>query len=631
MVLWLMATLFADLPLRADWKKLQSEHFEIYTRESGGSARQVLQHLEQVRSAYQVLTNSKIERASRGRVVLLKNKSEYQRYAPSMSDAYYVRAGTRDYIVLYLSDSPTGRVLNHEYFHLFSRHAKFQFPPWLEEGMADFFSTLKITNKEIHMGLPVEPHLQYLNYVGGKATPLQRIFNLRPTDRHQTEREVVLQLYAQGWALTHMTFLGGNMRSRSGEFLAATSKGEDPTEVYQKVYGASVKDLDELLGKYIQQSSYLYVKVPAAGLDQRATVQETSMESWEAPLLLGHLQQYVGRVDEASAMFEDLARQYPQVPDIAEAQGYLAMMSMERETAVGHFRRAAETGSTNPNLYYDLTSTSCKYTEFDPQCQRWINEALRLNPDSVDARRWAVGYVLNARKFDQAIVYLARWNGVKAAEAPDYFYQYAYALANLDRMDEARKAIQRGLEFATTDAQRSRLSKLQELTERSAEYRKQVQALTEVVETARPDGSGRGLRGDGEEEDLPEFGGGSGPTPATRPRIRRGVPQEVVREVDALTRELEGFLQDDDAVLVAAVAKRLVCGKTTVLEVSVRAQTLRLVIDDPQSARIFVDGEAQVDHEFTCGTQQPKTVMVGYVARQAPDGTDGLLRILSFQ
>ncbi len=635
LTLWCLATLLPAIAPAADWKKFRSEHFEIFTRESSGNARQVLQHLEQVRAAYQVLTQSKIQRAARGRVVLLKNKAEYQRYAPSLSDAFYLNARSRDYIVLYLSDTPTTRVLNHEYFHLFSRHAEFQFPPWLEEGMADFFSTLRITNKEIHMGLPVEEHLRYLNSLSITAIPLARIFNLQRSERHQTEKQVVYQLYSQGWALTHMTFLSGNMRTRSGEFLAATRNGDDPEKVYQKIYGASIQDLEKLLGQYIRQRAYTYLKMPATGLDQRAQVEESEIAPWEAPLLLGHLQQYMGRADEAAAIFTDLARQYPKEPEIAEAQGYLALMSMEREAAAGHFRRAAEAGSTNPNLYFDLASIGCKYTEFIPQCQQWINEALRLRPNYVEARKWAVGYVLNARKFDHALTYLVRAGGVKAADAPEYFFQYAYALANLDRFDEARGAIRRGLEFATTEAQIARLRNLERLTETSREYRNQVTTLStpQQRQVNVGDDGADARKGSGASDDaaVPEFGESTGAAENERPHIQRGVPRRGNSTADVVTTEMEAFLAGDGAVLAAAVARQLDCSSPVTLTVEVRGQSLRLAIDDPQSVRVFVQGEAKTDHEFTCGPQRAKAVMVGYVTEGAPQGTDGVLRILSFQ
>ena len=143
-----------------DWIEVRSEHFEIYSAANESKARQVLEHLERVHRAYERLTGAKLPIGKRVRVLLFRGEAEYREYAPDrFSLAYYRGARDRDYIVLSDFDSRTESVLNHEYFHLFSRHARFRFPVWLEEGLADVYSTLKITGRELSYGYPIAAHL----------------------------------------------------------------------------------------------------------------------------------------------------------------------------------------------------------------------------------------------------------------------------------------------------------------------------------------------------------------------------------------------------------------------------------------------------------------------------------------
>lgn len=136
-ILGLLALALAGVLSAKDvaWRKLRSEHFEIYTADSDKTARRVLQHLERVRVAFQMLTNSETQSAGRVRVVLFRGKAEYEPFSlPGFSDAYYMSARGRDHIVLSDFGDDAERVLNHEYFHLFSRNAGFDLPFGWKKG-----------------------------------------------------------------------------------------------------------------------------------------------------------------------------------------------------------------------------------------------------------------------------------------------------------------------------------------------------------------------------------------------------------------------------------------------------------------------------------------------------------------
>src|SRR5690606_5264249 len=159
--------------------------------------------------AYALLTNAKMPAEERVRVLLFRNEAEYREYAlDPFSSAHYLGARDRDYIVLADFELRTETVLNHEYFHLFSRHAQFRLPVWLEEGLADLYSTLKITRKDVTYGYPLAEHLHYLQSSQGSPLPLKAIFAINRENRHGGDRGTISRLYAQGWALAHMTFQG---------------------------------------------------------------------------------------------------------------------------------------------------------------------------------------------------------------------------------------------------------------------------------------------------------------------------------------------------------------------------------------------------------------------------------------
>lgn len=605
------------------WLKVRSEHFEIYSAENEKKARKVLEHLERVRKAFELLTNVRIKTEERVRVLLFRNEREYREYAPSkLASAYYMNARGRDHIVLSDFDERTELVLNHEYFHLFSKHAGFRFPVWLEEGLADFYSTLKIGKKDVSLGLPVVGHLMYLNSLQGTPMPLRQIVAVDGATRHEHGQDLTSRLYAQGWALAHMTFQGKEMSSRSQAFLAKIRDGQmDTAAAYQATYGYSIEQLDKLLAQYIRQQSYYYGKMDAENLDFVAPTEMVPVADWETPLLLADMLAYVRKPDEAKARYAALSAEFPERPEIDESRGYLEWHQLDREEAAKHFREAARKKSGNSMLYYQLAATACDYYVANDECRGWINEALRLDPANKQARQWAVGYALNIKDFDGAIVYMVRGGPVAAGDAPDFFHKLAYAHYAKGNFKEAHAAAKRGLEFARKPEDQQRLINLERNITMGEEYAAKVREVREGV----PAGVAGAATGPG------RTAPGASGAPAAQGNVQKGIGAEAAK-ISQADYAVEQFILEDGAVMTAATMEAMECGgaQPKVL-VKAKGAPLRLVVDNPSAVIVIRDGEVVVNHEFVCGKQKPVALLVGYLKGDAPDGSDGRLRILSFQ
>lgn len=594
------------------WRKFRSQHFEIYTAASEKAATRVLDHLERVRTAYELLTNAKVMGTQPASVVLFRNKKEYAPYAyGEFSDAYYMNARGRDHIVLSEFDAQTERVLNHEYFHLFSKRANFNLPVWLEEGLADYYSTLRVTDKDVSLGLPVQGHLLFLNSFEGSPVPLEKIFAFNSANRHGANHRATLLLYAQGWALTHMTFLGKDMAERSGDFFRELRSGTDTAAAYQKVYGLSVKDLDRLLLKYLGQRAYQFSKQPLAGLDQKATVEEVPVEEWETPLLLADLQTFVRRSAAAAASYEELAQRFPAEPAVDESRGYHAILDLDREGAARYFESAASKNSTNGRIYYQLANLRCNFHVFEERCNEWIDQAIRLDPSDREARKWAIGYTLNGRQFESALAHMAQTGPVKSTDAPEFFFQFAYASANLGRIEEARAAIRRGLEYASSAFEVARLEKLASMVDSAAEYQEQVETFKDAPDIYSPPAN-------------------EAVNPATESDASDDAGESMRQ--DTSDAALEAFLSGEGNTVTLATMQQMDCREDApTLLVLAKDRTLRLAIDDASSVSVFRDGTRVDDHQFSCGKLPASPLLVGYHTEDLPEGTDGRLRIISFQ
>jgi Flp pilus assembly protein TadD len=605
----------------SEWKKFRSENFALYTNREAADAREVLAHLEGLRSAYRSLTAFTMEDREITRVVLFRTKAEYERYAlGTFSEAYYINARDRNHIVLSGLDANARQVLNHEYFHLFSRHAGFDLPLWLEEGLADTYSTLRFEKDSVSIGLPVQNHLRFLNRFEGTPVPLGRLFAVKPAHRNYFDHPSTLILYAQSWALAHMTFLGKEMHGKSGEFFEKMRAGATSEAAYQQVYGLSVAELEERLARYVRQRRYQYAKRPLQGLGDRVEVKEEAANAWETTLLLTDLLAFTGRQEQAAERYRQLAKEHPTVAEIDEAQGYLAALQLDRQAAAQHFESAAAKGSDSDRTYHQLALLRCNYQRYEEQCGQWISRALELNPHNQQARRWAIGYTLNARRFEEALTLMRTVPGVDGREAPLFFLQMGYAYANLGQMEEARAAIRRGKEFAQESRDMRRLDELARMVESAAEYREQVGLLD------TPEGEPLLAREQASEADGDSAGGGAGDGD------RNGPSTATLREIENLQEALDLFLATEGNRAVQVTLLRMDCNpERPALEVQDGKAALRLAIDDPDAVVVFRAGERIVADALRCGDLGRRPALAGYESDDAPEGADGRLRILSFQ
>src|SRR6266849_1211681 len=127
------------------WRLTRSRHFEIYSQADDAVARSTLLWFEQLRAFFLQQTGQQLDSQSPVRVIGFRSAIEYQPYRlRSTSDGYFVGTGSRAYIVMVTMGASEFRVAAHEYAHLVLRANALQLPPWLNEGLAEFFSTIHI-------------------------------------------------------------------------------------------------------------------------------------------------------------------------------------------------------------------------------------------------------------------------------------------------------------------------------------------------------------------------------------------------------------------------------------------------------------------------------------------------------
>ena len=144
----------ACLPAATDpWLKITSANFELYTTAGERAGRDLIRHFEQVRSFFLQAFGSRLSASRPARIIAFRNEKEYQPYRPNeFATAFFQPGAVHDFIVMSSASSEHYPVAVHEYTHLMIHQSGMELPPWLNEGLAELYSSLEPRGDKILVG-----------------------------------------------------------------------------------------------------------------------------------------------------------------------------------------------------------------------------------------------------------------------------------------------------------------------------------------------------------------------------------------------------------------------------------------------------------------------------------------------
>jgi hypothetical protein len=573
---------FAAPPVPS-WRLTRSEHFEVYAQASDQRARAILDWLEKLRAFFQQpgWTASATPRSPRVRVIVFASAEDYQPYRlRATADAYYVDSGESEYIVMTGGDAKSFGIAAHEYAHLVLRAAGLRMPPWLAEGLAEVYSTLRIDDRSTELGGPLRGRLQtlrnhsWMSLAGLTALP-------RETFERQ-DRSANDVFYAESWALTGMLALSPGYASRFPRFVAAAGEGAPSLDLLTRIYGKSAEQLTHDLRVWVAEGAPATVQLPRV-LTQakvvevsRVEVSDVAPRAWR--MLIAQLRLAEGEFDLAEALFQDLDREAPNSPDVSAALGAIALHKGDAAGARQAWKRAIEQGIADAGLCYryailaDLAGLGAD--DIRPALER----AIALQPGFDDARYQLALLEKNAGRYEAALRELQAIREVPDARAYAYWLALADTYNELGRREEAQSAGDRAAVYAITAAERARAAEQTFI------------AQTDLAVRFAHDATGR--------------------------------PILVTARMPHQQADWNPFIEpSDDIRRVHGTLREIDCSGVTTVRVEAAGQLLALSIPDLRHVQM-----RHAPAEFTCGPQDPAaSVIVDYTAQQ------GVVRGMDFQ
>jgi hypothetical protein len=258
-----------DRAANKDWKRLRSEHFVAVGNAAYVPMRSVLIELEGFRRA--LLRTSPGLRADSPvptTVVVFKDEASFSKFKPRDPEgrrresvaAYFIGGRDANYLVVAAHRDPsrTFHYLFHEYTHFIVRQNVRDVPEWLNEGLAEFYSTFRATPRDGRavLGDPPLNRLPMLNRAG--RLPLRDVLTMGREERAKASAERQQMFYSQSWALVHFLNLGDAGRHRPGiaAYLAALDRGVPVDAAVASAFGMTLDALQNAAARYAQRSTF---------------------------------------------------------------------------------------------------------------------------------------------------------------------------------------------------------------------------------------------------------------------------------------------------------------------------------------------------------------------------------------
>ncbi len=581
------------------WIRLTTPHFEIYTTNSEKQGTAALQVFEQVRYFFVQSSHLKTAPDTAVRIIAFRSEKEFKPYRVNEGAfAYYVRSRKVDYIVVQDISPEHYRAAVHEYTHLIVEHLGLTFPLWLNEGLADFYSTVEPKGNRSVVGRPIEGHALLLR--SQSWIDLNTLFAVDRESPYYNERDKMSTFYAESWALTHMVELGKNYMSGTVRFLALMASGRPTADCFQSVYGKSLAEVTKDLHAYVNQSSVqgALFDVKLSKPDLEPDVSEPS--EFNVDLALSDL--LASRKEtsaEAAERLSRLAQEHPESAEVQESLGYVAWEQGNLSRAKESFKLAIDRGSKNPEMLFHYSELLHQSRAPVEEMIAVLQRAITIKPDYQDAWFNLGMAQMEARHWSAALNAFSHIKTITTEHAYQLFSAQAYCYLRLDARQQARTATEKANQYAKGRDEESQVSNmLRELD--SLDQERNVAPESKASPTTAPVA----------QTEAPD-----------RPRLTRD--HEIPRDVPSV--RWPGNLQH-----VEAVAKFFECNaKTPRLHVIVNSREMVFALDDPKGV-IVRNGNNGGSFNINCGPQKPFKVGIFYVPSDPSTRVDGLLRELVF-
>jgi tetratricopeptide (TPR) repeat protein len=545
------------------WSVARDSHFEVYAQDAPDGGHSTLLWFEKLRALVRRQTGLTVDARQPVRVIAFHSEADYDpfRLQPT-TDAYYVGSGARNYIVLPSSGPAVFRTAAHEYAHFVLNASGLKLPPWLDEGVADLFSTVEIDNRGCRIGGDLAARRATLRR--RPWIPLGELLELPADSPVRRNRETTDVFYAESWALTEMLALAPDYAPHFPGFLSGAASGASAGRTLPARFGKSLDAITRDLHNWVNRQNPRPAQFPAPNVTD-AAVETAPVAVVPMQLILAEVLLAARQLDRSEALYRELAHDSPQTADVWAGLGAVAMARGDSAHARELWKRALDLGIQDADLCFRYADLLDRAGIAGDGLRSALERAILLDPGLDDARYKLALMDANTGRNEAALAQLRAMRQIAPARAFDYWCTMADVLTGLGRSEEAQTAAHQAAQFATTAEEHRRAGTLafQAHSHIAVQFARDAEGNTKLVTTR--------------------------------------IPDEVA--------DFNPFIEPGDDIRVARGTLKTVDCSAAVLRLSIETLEGLLTVSIPDPSRVLM---RHAPAEFTCGPQDPAKVTVEY-------------------
>jgi tetratricopeptide (TPR) repeat protein len=376
--------------LSSSWRQIVTPELTVVGNARDGELKRILADLNAFRATMSSLfpgirTTSPVPT----RVVVFKDTDAFARFRPRDGrgkpldnvGGYFTQEPETNLLVLPFARSEHSYgIIFHEYAHyLIHRNVRSFVPTWVDEGLAEFYSTFEPDYKgQSLLGRAPGARVQSLRV--GTFMPLSEVVSPREMEKTWRTGNRIEMFYAEAWALVHYLIVGRKDTPASfGTYLSALAKASSQDAAFKEAFGVDVDGIERELRPYVSRFTFPALMLPRVA-DRSTSATTGPMQEADVRQLEGSLLAHVGATDEAE---KELQAALTMNPDHIDARVALAAVRLtqgrhdEAITSLSEVTRAAPTHLAAQYYLGVAFARSWRHQEAIAAFDR----SLKLNPD----------------------------------------------------------------------------------------------------------------------------------------------------------------------------------------------------------------------------------------------------------
>lgn len=264
------------------WLEVHSTHFTVITDAGEKKGREVALRFEQMRSVFAtLLTKDRLNQPRPLTILAFKDDKSYYQLAPLRQGqpigvpGFLIPGQDQDFIVLNLFEDEPWRAVAHDFAHLLLNS---NYPPaqgWFDEGLAEYFSSIRVDNKQVEMGGDPELHASVTpdllqnprethppksltELLGAQVwLSIPDLFTMKHEGLINAEGTHHTLFYAESWMVMHYLLNRQKLAETGAYFDLVLNQQVTVEEAIQKAFGMTAAQFEQAVKDYFHAQTAL--------------------------------------------------------------------------------------------------------------------------------------------------------------------------------------------------------------------------------------------------------------------------------------------------------------------------------------------------------------------------------------